>query len=776
MLHDPRPPLQSRQRFVKTNPWHARTLQSLAFSSLLLICAMPLAAQEADGADDREARFASSNPDHPIFDQGRRIMVAERLEEGEEFHLDGRLDEPFWSRVQPADDFIMQEPSLGGTPTEATEVRIAFDHSNLYMGVTAYDSEPDRLMGNTMKRDEFLSADDRFMWTIDTYLDQQTGYFFEMNPSGLMADAVMGPNGGNNREWDGIWDARVHQSDIGYTIEIVIPFRTINFDPMAPAWGINFQRTVRRKNEETLWTGYQRNQGLRRMSNAGLLVGIQDVGGQGIGLEVRPYAAAKYTESPGTNPSLDGEGDADIGLDLYYNVTPNLRANLTVNTDFAETEVDQRQVNLTRFPLFFPERRGFFLEGQTSFDVFTPPEIRLFFSRRIGLDAAGVPQPIDGGLKLTGQVGRNNIGALAVRTRETDDVLGEDFLVFRGQRQLFTQSSVGGIYTLRRQRGDDLGGYHTLGADFSLSTSRFLGSQNLGWFGMISTTPGPGIEEDNLSYASFIQYPNDRWQASFYTLTVEPNYNPAVGFLRRRNFRSYNPNVAWAPRPVNHPLIRQFEFRARMSYITDLDNDLLTREIELTPFSVSTHSGDNLSLSVSPTYELLDRDFEIYPGVRLFEGADYTFNRYGVNVRTANRRLLAVRAGYTVGTFLSGNRQDAVLELGLRPMPGITLNGYAERNDVNLPEGDFVTHVVRFIADTQFNPRMYIVNNIQYDSLSGLLGWQGRFRWTVNPGNDLYLVYTHNWLDDVGVGEPGLRRFDTLNRRAAMKINYTRRF
>ena len=192
-------------------------------------------------------------------------MTAERLREDETFALDGRLDEPFWSRAIPASDFIMQDPVLGGTPTEPTEVRIAFDRDNLYMGVTAYDSEPDRLLGNTMKRDEFLSADDRFMWTIDTFLDQQTGYFFEMNPSGLMADAVMGPGGSNNREWDGIWDARVERSGIGWTLEVVIPFRTLNFDPNAPAWGINFQRTVRRKNEESLWTGHERNQGLRRM-------------------------------------------------------------------------------------------------------------------------------------------------------------------------------------------------------------------------------------------------------------------------------------------------------------------------------------------------------------------------------------------------------------------------------------------------------------------------------------------------------------------------------
>ena len=341
-----------------------RSILVRAFPTLLGFLVLPLAASAQPAQQDPAAGT------HPILLEGRRTMTAGRLGESEQVILDGRLDESFWQRVEPATDFIMQDPVLGGTPTERTEVRIAYDRDNLYMGVTAHDSDPSGILGNTMKRDEFLSADDRFMWTMDTFLDQQSGYFFEMNPSGLMADAVMGPGGTNNRQWDGIWDARARKSEVGWTLEIVIPFRTLNFDPNAPAWGVNFQRTVRRKAEESLWTGHQRNQGLRRMSNAGLLVGIQDVS-QGTGLDVRPYLAGHVAEAPGRSPAVPRDEDAQVGVDLFYNLTPNLRANLTVNTDFAETEVDQRQVNLTRFPLQFPEKRAFFLEGGTFFD-FTP--------------------------------------------------------------------------------------------------------------------------------------------------------------------------------------------------------------------------------------------------------------------------------------------------------------------------------------------------------------------------------------------------------------------
>src|SRR5690606_35701926 len=228
-----------------------------------------------------------------------------------------------------------------------------------------------------------------------------------------------------------------------------------------------------------------------RMSNAGLLVGIRDVT-QGMGVDVRPYAVARLSEAPGRQPATDRTGTGDVGLDVYYNITPNLRANLTINTDFAETEVDQRQVNLTRFPLLFPEKRGFFLEGGTFFDFYAPPEIQPFFSRRIGLDASGVPQTVDGGLKLTGQAGRHDIGAMYVRTGTSGEVVGEDFAALRLRRRLFTQSYIGGIYTLRRGRGDDQpGAYHTLGVDVRLATSTFFGSENADIGVMLLATPNP---------------------------------------------------------------------------------------------------------------------------------------------------------------------------------------------------------------------------------------------------------------------------------------------
>jgi hypothetical protein len=372
--------------------------------------------------------------------EGRRTIEAARMHENEIISLDGVLDEPVWQRAIPARDFVQQDPLFGGEPTERTEVRIAVDEKQLYMGITCFDSEPDKLLGNTMKRDEFLSSDDRFMWVFDTFLDARSGYFFEMNPSGLMADSLLGTGGTNERSWDGIWNAKVRRSGIGWTLEIVIPFRTLSLDPEAPAWGINFQRTIRRKNEENLWTAHARNQGLRHLPSAGLLTGLGEVN-RGLGLDVKPYLVVRAAELLASGQKgLDV--DADAGVDFLYKVTPGLRANFTVNTDFAQTEVDDQLVNLTRFPTRFPEKRDFFLDGATFFNFYRGNSVKPFFSRRIGL-AGGQPQKIDFGVKLNGPVGGQDVGFLQVRTGKTEESAGEDFTVLRIRRRLLAQSYVG---------------------------------------------------------------------------------------------------------------------------------------------------------------------------------------------------------------------------------------------------------------------------------------------------------------------------------------------
>jgi hypothetical protein len=466
---------------------------------------------------------------------------------------------------------------------------------------------------------------------------------------------------------------------------------------------------------------------------------------------------------------------------VFYNVTPGLRATMTVNTDFAETEVDQRLVNLTRFPLFFPEKRPFFLDGATFFDFyrgggggggFSPSPVQPFFSRRIGLDQDGQPQSIDVGTKITGQVGRQDVGVLYVRTGESATAPGEDFAAMRVKRRFWTQSYVGAIYTGRNTRTDtSLPLLNTAGADIRLATSTFRGDKNAEFdtfFLWNTDTTGVG---ENVSYGTRVAFPNEPWSGSLSYEVVQDNVRPAVGFVSRTGFKNLNPRVAFQPRPENHPWIRRFDFSFDANLLVDENNQWLTREMNWQVLRVETHSQDAIGFNVQPQFERLERDFDIASGITLPVDSEYTFTRYRLSGNTANRRILSVRGSYEWGGFFSGTRREWNLNLNVRPRPGVRVQVEGEWNTVDLAEGAFDTSIYRLVADTQFNPWMFIVSNVQFDTVSKVLGWQSRFRWTLTPGNDLFFVYTHNWTDD-----PLLDRFATLDRRGAAKAVYTHRF
>jgi uncharacterized protein DUF5916 len=716
---------------------------------------------------------------------GRRSITAVRLGEDESVTLDGRLDEPFWAKAVPAADFVQIDPANGMPATEPTEVRVVFSRDALYVGVTCFDSEPDRWIGWQLRRDERLFSDDAFLWTIDTFLDGRSGYFFEMNPSGLMADALMGLNG-DNREWDGIWNARVRRSEIGWTLEIEIPFRTLNFNPDNDTWGINFQRVVSRKNEQSIWSGWARNQGVRRMNNAGLLTGIRDVT-QGHGLDIKPYGLVSSLASPGRgNPAMTG--DASAGLDLFYNPTPLLRATFTINTDFAQTEVDQRQVNLTRYSLFFPEQRDFFLDGATFFDfasdsgnaggtMFGPVErgneerLIPFFSRRIGLGANGTPQKIDFGTKVTGQAGAQDVGLLHVRTGDDAGFGSEDFTVARVKRRVWRQSYIGGLYTRRDPRLSGAGATQMVGLDARLATSTFLGDQNLEGTAWALYNRESGSSGGNGAFGASLLYPNDLWNARVDAVEIQENFDSAIGFVSRRAYRQYSQALEFGPRPPNHRYVRQVAVGARVDTLTDLHNDLLKRNIIIQPTQVQFHSQDSFRLTFFRRYERLDTPFPITREITLPLGAAYTFHRYRLFASTANRRRLALNGSIEVGEFYSGRRADQGVSLSVRVRPGLFFSAAGQWNRVRLPEGRFTTRLYRFGAETHFSPFISLVNTVQYDNQSVELGWQSRFRWIVTPGSDLYVVYTHNWLDDAV-----LDRFATLDKRLASKVLYTYRF
>lgn len=698
-------------------------------------------------------------------------MAAMRLGDGDRMVLDGRLTEEAWRRATPASGFRQQDPNTGDAATEPTEVRVLYDARRVLIGVICFDSEPGRVMGNQMQRDQSLAADDRFMIAIDTYSDGRSGYYFEINPSGAMGDGliVSGNGAAVNRSWDGIWNARASRDERGWSAEVEIPLNTINFKPDTSSWGINFQRTIRRKIEETLWSGWARNQGLTYMPAAGRLQGLDGLR-QGLGLDLVPYAVGNSSAAPGRGARNSVE-TGSIGGDIAYNLTPGLRANVSINTDFAETEVDQRQVNLTRFPLFFPEKRAFFLEGASLF-VFsreTGNSIMPFFSRRIGLDDSGVPQPIDYGAKLTGHAGAFDVGGLHVQTRDRGGVAGEEFTVLRSQRRFWRQSYVGGLLTNRS--GPAAPSRQTAGVDFALATSTLFGKEVLEVSGYYLNTTKIAGAHGGAAFGARINMPNDPVYWHLFVRQVQDGYDPAVGFVDRRAYREVAPDIRYTvhtERSRYGRYLRRFSFEGNFDHIFDLDGRLESRRDDMQLLRADLGSTDLVEFHLLSLYERLPRDFQISPGVILPAGGQYSFLRRHYQAQTTTSRPVSLNITYEDGAFYSGERRQVTGTLSVRPHRGWLINVGGDFNEISLREGRFTTRLWLNDINTQFNPFISLVNRLQFDTVTRQLGWQSRFRWITRPGNDIFFVYTHNWTDQTTL--------QTLDRKGSIKIVRTVRF
>jgi hypothetical protein len=721
-----------------------------------------------------------------ITTEVRPSMQATRIPAGMDIQLDGFLDEEAWGLAQPITEFRQQEPVEGGEPSEPTEIRVLYDDQALYIGAMLYDSDPDGIIAYQLQRDAGLGTDDRFMWIISTFDDNRTGYFFETNPAGLLGDGLIEGGGSFNKRWNGIWNMRTEILPDGWSVEVRIPFSTLNFDPSIDAWGINFQRTIRRYNEEILWNGWRRNEGLFRAVYTGELRGLTGLS-QGRGLEIKPFINASTNRSA----TAGSDNEAKAGVDVTYSLTPSLRGALTLNTDFAEVEVDQRQVNITRFPLRFPEQREFFLEGS---GVFSFNWADPFFSRRIGL-VDGQEVPIDFGGRLGGQAGNYELGLYQVRTGETtlENRDGsprawgaEDFTVARVKRSLFQQSHVGMIYT--RRASDDIPGdarlsdRHTVGADFDFYTSQFLGQYNAQFEGFLlyHTDPVDGGDlsaSERRSRGLRFAFPNDLIRFSSSHREFGEEWDPALGFVERRGFRRHQPTLTIAPRPQRWESIRQTEHQIFFEYLTDLENRLLTRNLDITPLQLNFESGDRFAVKFGRNFEHLDRDFTIYgsdaDAIRILPGK-YHSDNWSVNINTAGRRMLSGILNIESTEFWGGQRDGIDLSGTIRPRIGVSLTANYQHNKVTLPQGDFDTNLLRLTWAWNLSPWTAITGNVQYDDLSDVVGVYARIRWIVQPGNDVFLVWSHNWLYDDGPLRDS--RFSTLSRGGAVKLNYTLRF
>jgi hypothetical protein len=685
----------------------------------------------------------------------------------ERIRIDSKLDEPAWKSAVPIGDLIQVLPKEGGIPSEKTEVRVLVDAEALYFGITCFDHTPNAIIATQLTRDADLMVDDNVTIAIDPFLDHRNGFFFTINPASARADGQIS-NGAefSSLDWDGIWNAHSRITDNGWVAEIYIPFKTLRFKPGQPVWGLNIQRGIKRYNETNRWSGARRDIWISNLAEAGQLEGISNAR-QGMGLDIRPYGLV--TRKEGNEWKVDG------GFDVSKNLAPNLNASLTVNTDFAETEVDARQVNLTRFDLFYPEKRAFFLEGAGVFDVTTGipmiPDLIPFFSRRIGLkEHMGISTevPIIAGAKITGRQSRFNIGILDAQTDKVSDIGlgGQNLLAARVSRDFWKQSYAGGIFTHGDPSG--LGNNTLMGVDVRLATSSFRGNKNLSLSLFAFRTDDEFSNKVDYAGGFFIDYPNDRWFANLSWKQIGENFNPALGFAPRTGIRKTNAMFMFRPRPEKAG-IRQITFHAFPELITNLDNRVDNWRVDISPFEVEFNSGDIFEFQILPEFERLPFSFPISRNVTVPAGS-YRFTRYGVSVETATKRPWVVIFDANFGNFYNGTRRDLEFDLKLKPGHHLLLGLGAVRADVDLVQGKFFTQLFSLQADYNFSPNVSWANLVQYDTESRILGFQTRFRWILQPGNDLFLVLNRGWYKTYE--QDYVSNFD----RGTVKLQYTFRF
>ncbi|MGQ9618347.1 MAG: DUF5916 domain-containing protein [Candidatus Aminicenantia bacterium] len=689
--------------------------------------------------------------------------------------IDGNLSEPCWEEAQAIGDLIQREPNPGAFPTERTVIKIFFDSNNLYIGAYCHDSKPQKIVANFMGRDAELRDDDRIEILLDPFLDRRNGFLFVVNPLGAMFDSLISENGSYmNREWDAVWDARAKIVEDGWIAEIAIPFKSLIFNPSNDSWGFNFARFIRRKLEEDRWSSPRLDIRFVQVSEAGVIKGLKGLM-QGYGIDVKPYGIVGHSWEKEDNIK---KLISDVGADIIYKITPNLTSCLTINTDFAETEVDERRINLTRFPLFFPEKRTFFLEGAGIFSFgegmgfgFRGIDFLPFFSRTIGLtkdeEENNVTVPIIAGIKLIGKIKDYEIGFLDVLTDRFHEQERKNFLVARIKKPLWSQSYVGAIFTYGNPEGNEKN--FLAGFDFRYRTSKFLGDKNFFFLLYGVKTKTEGIRGNDSAFGFSIGYPNDLFEATLSWKQIEENFNPAMGFLYRENIRKAFLSLTYAPRPKIFG-IRRIPFELRWNETMDLKNNPLTRFVFISPLNIEFESGEHIEFTIVPQYDYVDKAYEISEGIEIPVGK-YRHTRYRLQVETASKRPFSIDIQYWWGGFYGGTNRSPEIGLNYKSGKHIVIGLRYEENNVSIPQGSFKTTILGIRLDYSFNPRLTLFNFLQYDTELDNIGINTRLRWTISPGNDIFFVLNHSWIDYEGEA----KRFNSYTNDIRFKIVYTHR-
>ena len=676
----------------------------------------------------------------PAVSAPRASVAAGAL--GESIRLDGRLDEDAWHRAAAIDNLTMSEPTPGAAPTGQTTVRVLADRRALVIGVRCEDPDPAGIVSFTKARDGSLQNEDHVKVVLDTFQDGRSGYVFAVNPGGARYDALVEPGGeSENPNWDGLWQAATSRDAGGWSLEIRIPVSTLSFRQGLTTWNFNVQRRIQRLQETSRWSGWSRDYRVTQMSHAGELTGLPEFD-LGVGLTVRP---AVTTGGGIPAPDAGVGGSFQPSLDVTQRLGSNLLGSLTVNTDFAETEVDTRRTNLTRFPLFFPEKRTFFLEGSDifGFGLGLGTEMLPYYSRRIGL-VSGREVPILAGGKVNGRAAGTNFGVQVVGTNDVAGVAPDATMgVVRVKQNVLAESSIGVIATAGDPRGR--AGSWLLGGDATYQTSRMKGDKNflLGVWGIAMGRDGLG--PDSSAYGVSLDYPNDLWDTSVKYWRVGHDFDPSLGFVARPGVHAYAFNTEYKPRP-DFWNIRQMFFEFRNSLVTDLDGQWESYRIWVAPVNWRFESGDRVEVNWTPTGEHLAAPFEVSPGVVIPPGS-YHWTRYRLEAGSASKRRFSGQLTWWFGGFYEGTLHQLIWTSAWTPAPLVTLELTGEYNVGRLDAGDFDTTVAGARVRLNLSPDLTIASYVQYDTVSKSVGTNTRLRWTVSPASDLFVIYNHNVRD-----------------------------
>ena len=709
---------------------------------------------------------------------GARVKTTEVVRVDTAPVLDGRLDDDVWSQAFVIDDLHQINPTEYAEPTVATRIYLVYTEDAFYVGAELLDDNAADITARVLRQGESIFADDLFGVILDPFNDRRSGFRFSVNPNGVRQELLYQNTSQQNDDWQGIWHAAASQNEDGWIAEIEIPFKTLSFDPANDSWGINFMRWLPRQNE---WIGWVSRNNTLNPGIAGLATGFENME-QGLGLDIVPSLSLSKTKTYA--PSMS-DSDNKPSLDVFYKLTPSLNAALTINTDFSATEVDDRQVDLSRFSLFFPEKRDFFLSDADIFEfgrlgsisnfgsgpTFSRPSLengRPFFSRRIGLSATGSPVDIEYGGKLSGRVGRWNLGTLAIRQDEFGEIDATDIFVGRVAANVLEESSLGVMVTdgdPRSNRDNSL-----VGIDFRYLNTRLANGLTLRGDAWYQQSETDGLEGDDSAYGFRLQLPTGvGFRGSFGIKELQKNFNPALGFINRRGIRDHTLELGYTQRRTGGVLQTVYG-GVDVQRINRIDGGLQTEVAAFRLLEIQTRTRDDFDLRYTANKEVVLTPFEISEGI-FIEPGEYSFDESGFDITTGGHRTFSGSLNYRAGEFYNGERLMLNGSLIWAPSRNFRARIGYDFNDVELPQGDFVVRLVTLQADIVFSSTLSWVNLIQYDNVSETAGINSRLHWIPEAGREAFIVLNHG-LEDFDRDNS----FNSLQADLTLKFNYTFRF